>query len=118
MILVTTFIAVFALGPAVFWLLSRRRLSRNYIRGLCGATILPVAVAILAGRSSGMAEPLVALAVVSALWLGWIIVVSFCALAVRAHLPRGRENRMALAFGAMATTLPWFGLHAAQMVGG
>jgi len=39
-----------------------------------------------------------------------------CVLAVRRRIDKGPALRGAVALGAISTTLPWFGLHLAQMV--
>jgi len=51
-----------------------------------------------------------------ALWLAWIAVLALCVLAVRARVRSPLIVKWTGAIGAMATTLPWFGLYAAQMM--
>ncbi len=113
------YLVSFVVGPAIFWVLARQRPSRGYFTLLCvialalmvAANVVPKLAAIEGDTS---AYP--ALTKVLLLWLGWIVVVALCALALRERLPEGTAHRWSFALGAMATTLPWFGLYAAQIV--
>jgi len=56
--------------------------------------------------------------VIMMLWIGWVMVLTLCVLALRARLPDPVVSKAAFTLGAMATTLPWFGLYTAQMIDG
>ncbi|WP_371225026.1 hypothetical protein [Roseovarius sp. 2305UL8-3] len=119
MITAVVYLVSFVAGPVIFWGLARRCPSRGYFTLLCvialtlmvAANVVPKLAAIEGDTS---AYP--ALTKVLMLWLGWIVVVALCFLALRERLPPGTAHRGAFAIGAMATTLPWFGLYAAQIV--
>lgn len=117
MTMVLLFAVVFLLGPLVFWALARRTPSRGNVIGLWGiaaASIgLAFAVRTLDLWAYGVPPELLALV---ALWLAWIAVLALCVLAVRARVRSRLSVRWTGAIAAMATTLPWFGLYAAQMV--
>ncbi len=117
MTMVFLFIVVFLLGPVVFWALARRAPSRANIIGLwtiAGATMaLAFAVRGVGLWVYGVPPDLLALV---SLWLAWIAVLALCVLAVRARVRSPLVVRWAGAIGGMATTLPWFGLYAAQMM--
>jgi len=111
------FAVVFLAGPLVFWALARRAPSRGNVIGLwsiaAAAVGLAFAVRGLGLWAYGVPPELLALV---ALWLAWIAVLALCVLAVRARVGSPLVVRWTGAVGAMATTLPWFGLYAAQMM--
>jgi hypothetical protein len=113
---VTLFLLSFVAGPAIFWLLARQRANPAYFVGLVVASTVLASGAYLVPRIIGESATAGAFAVLM-LWLGWIMVLALCALAVRARFPVGIASKLAFAFCAMATTLPWFGLYAASMIG-
>lgn len=118
MTLTVTFALVFVAGPVVFWLLARRAPTRGNVIALwliaTAAVGLAFAVRGFGMRVYGIPPGLLTLV---ALWLAWIAVLALCVLAVRVRLRDARLVRGAVVMGAMATTLPWFGLYAAQTMG-
>lgn len=112
----TLFLVSFALGPAIFWVLARQRPSRSYFAALWIASALLAGAALLLPLVAGQSTTS-AVAVVVLLWLGWIMVIALCFLAAQARLADRRTRRFVFATCAMGTTLPWFGLYTAQMIG-
>jgi len=117
MTLFLMFAVVFLAGPLVFWGLARRAPSRGNVIGLWGIAAATIGLAFtvrgLGLWAYGVPPELLALV---ALWLAWIAVLALCVLAVRARVRSPLIVRWTGAIGAMATTLPWFGLYAAQMM--
>lgn len=117
MTMVLLFAVVFLLGPLVFWALARRAPSRGNVIGLwavAAATVgLAFVVRVLGLWAYGVPPQLLMLV---ALWMSWIAVLALCVLAVRARVRSPLVVRWAGVVGAMATTLPWFGLYAALMM--
>lgn len=118
MTLLAMFVVVFLAGPFVFWILARRAPSRANVTGLwvIAAVALLLAFAVRWSGFWAYGVPPEVLALVG-LWLAWIAVLALCVLAVRARVQSPLIVRWTGAVGAMATTLPWFGLYAAQMMG-
>lgn len=117
--LTLTFLVTFLAGPAAFWILARQTPTRGYFRTLFGvlAALIAAAFALnLWGLPAAPDHPLAGLAVILTMWLAWIVVLALCVLAVRRSASQNSLKRLAFALGAMATTLPWFGLYTAQMV--
>ncbi|MEO3416512.1 hypothetical protein AAFO92_17815 [Roseovarius sp. CAU 1744] len=117
--LIVTFFVVFVLGPVLFWRLARPAPSRHRIAALMACAILLMIVAF--GIATWMApmyepSPYPGLAVIVASWLSWIVVLAYCALALRYRIKSRPLQKVIFAIGAMATTLPWFGLYTAQML--
>ena len=117
--LALTFFAVFVIGPILFWVLARPAPSRHRIAALMALALLLMIGAFAAGRwlvPMYTPNPLPGLLTILISWLAWIVVLAYGALALRyrIHAPAGRK--FILVIGAMATTLPWFGLYAAQVL--
>lgn len=117
--LVLTFFAVFVVGPILFWRLARPAPSRHRIAALMACAILLMVAAFAIGHwlvpmLTPSAYP--GLAVIVASWLSWIVVLAYCALALQYRLKSHTARKTIFALGAMATTLPWFGLYAAQIM--
>ena len=109
----------FAAGPAMFWVLARQRPTRGYFMALCAFAVGLLAMGWAVPRliaPDAQASPYPDLAVLLLLWVAWIVVIALCTLAARSRLPQGTARRWAFALGAMATTLPWFGLYTAQIL--
>ncbi|MCR9111673.1 MAG: hypothetical protein NXH84_00290 [Rhodobacteraceae bacterium] len=116
---VAAFLLTFVAGPAAFWVLARQNPTRGYfiLLWLVSVALVGVAYALRLWIVPSMPDNAYAgLSVIMALWFGWIIVLALGVLAVRARDIPARYKRYAFAIGAVATTLPWFGLYAAQMV--
>lgn len=117
MTLIVTFFVVFVVGPLLFWKLARRRPSRRRIALLMASALLLVLAAFGTGQwlvPMLAPNPYPGLAAICAIWLAWILVLAYCALALQYRLTSKFARRTIIAVGAMATTLPWFGLSAAQ----
>ena len=110
------FLVTFVAGPAAFWVLARQEPTRSRFLGLWAGTIGLVGLAVALRVWVLPGWPVAGLPIVMALWLGWIAVLALAVLAVRTRGVSPRYNRFAFALGAVATTLPWFGLYAAQMM--
>lgn len=115
--LVLVYLASFAAGPAAFWVLARRKAEGIgfALMGLLALGLLLLAYLLprLAGEAwrSWAYSDAVLLVV---LWFAWIVVLALCVQGARHRLPDGHAQRWAFAIGAVATTLPWFGLLIAQ----
>tara|TARA_R110002072_G_scaffold57052_19_gene147087 strand:+ start:2921 stop:3292 length:372 start_codon:yes stop_codon:yes gene_type:complete len=120
-VLPTIFLVFFIGGPLVFRALTKdvptsRRMNR-----------LMVLVAVFA-----LAGPLIRFAMgnhwgqnlwmtaggVLLIWLAWIGVLAFAALALRRKDPSARMRHWTAIIGALGTTVPWFGLASANMMQG
>jgi len=113
------YLVSFAAGPVIFWILARQRPAKGYFTLLCVIAVALMVAANVVPRLAaieGDTSAYPALTKVMLLWLGWIVVIALCVLALRERLPEGPALRWSFALGAMATTLPWFGLYAAQIV--
>ena len=119
MTLVLTFLVIFGVGPAVFLGLCRLSPDTRGVASLwliaAGATGLAFAVK-SGALAFGLGPTAQALVPLTALWMAWIAVLALCMLVLRARVQDAATLRWAHAIGAMATTLPWFGLYTAQMV--
>jgi hypothetical protein len=119
MMYVTAFLLCFVFGPGLFWLIARRRATRPRFAATWGLSMFLIGTA-LALRHWIMPTypdaPMAGIGVLLALWLAWILVLALAVMAIRARPVSFRLHRTAFALGAVGTTLPWFGLYAAQMV--
>ena len=52
------------------------------------------------------------------IWLAWIGVLAFAAMALRRRDPSAKMRRWTTILGALGTTVPWFGLASAIMMQG
>ena len=119
MTLELAFAVVFVVGPATFWVLSRQDATRRYFIVLWVATVGLLAGAYGVGTygiNLSLGPFHTGLIVVLAFWLSWIGMLSLIMLAVKRQVASPTVRRVAFAIGAMATTLPWFGLYAAKML--
>ncbi|MRU15406.1 hypothetical protein FDP25_08195 [Roseovarius sp. A21] len=113
------FAMIFVAGPMAFWVLTRQPATRGYLVALWAITFGLMALAFgLANYGISLAiEPrLIGLSVILSFWMAWITMLSLIMLAVRRRADTPGVQRVAFVVGAMATTLPWFGLYAAKMV--
>ncbi|WP_306151394.1 hypothetical protein [Roseovarius sp. MMSF_3281] len=113
------FAVVFLGGPAAFLLLSRRTATRGYMITVWAMTIGLMALAYGAlnyGAMLSLSGAHIGLLVILCYWMAWICMLTLIMLAVRRQVTSANAHRAAFAIGAMATTLPWFGLYAATMV--
>jgi hypothetical protein len=119
MILELAFGMVFVAGPAAFWLLSTQDATRMYVIGLWVVTLGLMALAYgmgTYGMTLSVGPFYMGVTVLASFWLAWITMLALIMLAVRRLGVSRGVRRAAFAIGAMATTLPWFGLYAARMV--
>lgn len=107
------YLVTFAAGPTAFWVLARQTPSRWIFALLWVLVIALVALAYVIPGWIGMG-PKAGFIMVFVMWLAWVMVMALCTLAARARLPEGPPQQWAFAIGAIATTLPWFGLYVAQ----
>jgi high-affinity Fe2+/Pb2+ permease len=113
------FAMVFLAGPTAFWVLSKQRATRGYLVALWIITFGLMALAFgLANYGINLAiKPrFIGLSVILSFWMAWITMLSLIMLAVRRKANAPGLHRAAFVVGAMATTLPWFGLYTARMV--
>jgi uncharacterized membrane protein len=114
-----TFAIVFVAGPAAFWVLSRQQATRGYLITLWVVTVgfmVVVYGALNFGATLAIPDLYTGLVVVLSFWMAWICMLALLMLAVQRRVVSPAVHRAAFAIGAMATTLPWFGLYAARMV--
>lgn len=119
MIYVAAFLLCFVFGPGLFWLIARRCATRARFAMIWALSMLLIGTALVLRHWVMPAYPQVPMAgigVLLSLWLAWILVLALAVLAIRARPFSFRLHRTAFALGAVGTTLPWFGLYAAQMV--
>ncbi len=114
-----TFLLCFVVGPGIFWLVARRKASRARFAVVWTLSILMIGAALILRQLVMPAfpdTPIAGLGVLLSLWLAWILVLAMTVLAIRARPFSHTLHRTAFALGAVGTTLPWFGLYAAEMV--
>ncbi len=114
-----TFFMVFVVGPILFWQLARPAPSRHRIAGLMLLAIALMITAFAAGTWLVPAltpSPYPGLLTIVTSWLSWIVVLAYAVMALKFRITSNTPRKAILAIGAMATTLPWFGLYAAQMM--
>ncbi|MHA6326946.1 hypothetical protein [Roseivivax sp. CAU 1753] len=99
----------FAVGPLLFLALTAPAATTPLLAALAVGTL---AMALL-GTTLSPAAPLVGLA---CLWLAWISAVAFVTHTVRRIWDRTGDRGWIRVTGALATTVPWFGLATAQML--
>lgn len=119
MIYGAAFLLCFGVGPGLFWLAARRKASRTRFAAIWGLSVLLIGAALLLRHRVMPAYPdatFAGLGVLLSLWLAWILVLALAVMALRARPFPFALHRAAFALGAVGTTLPWFGLYAAEMV--
>jgi hypothetical protein len=113
MTLVAIFLTVFVAGPLIFRFLTLPKATVTQSRRMAVlALICAIAALILRyGLPAHIAsDPSMILASVLLIWLGWISILAFGALALRRADPGLSMRRMSAVLGAAGTTNPWFGL--------
>lgn len=116
MILTLSFVLIFLTGPLGFWMLARRGPSGAHVTRLLSALLLLFLTALAIDSFAPGSGSATGLWVLALMWLAWVVLLSLCVVAIKARRPGGAVVRASCALAAMATTLPWFGLFAAQMV--
>ncbi|MFD2741043.1 hypothetical protein ACFSUD_15775 [Sulfitobacter aestuarii] len=121
MMLLLVFLIVFGFGPLAFGSLTRRVPNPGLLRrmGLLALSAVLSGLVIRYGFAQEWArDPVLTLLVLALLWLGWIALLGFVAQILR-HRDAGRRmRRWTGVIGALGTTMPWFGLATARMLGG
>ena len=103
------FAVSFAAGPLLYLLMTAADVSPALLIALGRATL---AVALF-GAILAQNAPILGLA---CLWLSWVGAVAFVAHTLRRVLGTPLRSPAIRAGGALATTIPWFGLATAQMM--
>ena len=119
MTLIIAFVISFVAGPLAFWVLSKQPPSRGYVIGLWVVFAFLVLFSFAAHRIYLPQNPGSAVGVASVvmpIWLAWIVLLAVFVLTVRDRALETGTKRLAIGIGAVATTLPWFGLCAAQLM--
>ncbi len=114
------FLISFVVGPALFWILAREQPHRRFFVFMWLSAIALIVTAVAAARwlvPAWAASPYPGLVVILALWLAWIVVLALCVQAVQLRARSDTISKGAFAVGAMSTTLPWFGLYIALLMG-
>lgn len=117
--LALTFFVVFVVGPILFWQLARPVPSRHRIAALMALALVLMIGAFAAGNwlvPMYTPNPLPGLLTILISWLAWIVVLSYGAMALQYRVTSSGGRKAILVIGAIATTLPWFGLYAAQLM--
>jgi hypothetical protein len=100
---VFTFVAIFAIGPALCAGLMRLPARKNALMALA---MLVITATFAAQGLTGISP----LGTLGALWIGWICGVAMFALALSRRFYHPQAQRWITILALMATTLPWFGL--------
>lgn len=100
----------FVVGPALCALLLRLPSRLRVLLALAAGVVLPMAVALVLE----LRAPLTSLAL---MWIGWVCACAMVGHALFRRLSGRRQRRWITLAAILATTLPWFGLATAQMVG-
>lgn len=106
----------FVLGPALFLLLVRYD-GRLWPPALIASMMVVLSFALRKEANlTIMVDTGPLFLSVVLIWLAWIMVLVLVVRAVRRAYPRPVVRRLAQAFGAMGTTVPWFGFATANMM--
>lgn len=114
--LVIIYAAVFVVGPLAFFrLMCRQPTTKQFARLGCivaGATGMSFALRYLSDDwGQGI---LITYASIALIWLAWIAILAFVAQTLRQHDEHPTMRRWTALIGALATTIPWFGLASAR----
>jgi len=112
------FAFVFVVSPLAYVLLLRPRPSRKQFVGLgcivAGTTAMSFVLRYFSDDwGQGI---LVTIAGIALIWTAWIAILVFVAQSFRQQYPRPAIRRWTTVIGALATTIPWFGLASARMM--
>lgn len=116
--LVIIYVTVFIVGPATFLGLLRASPSKKNFVGLgcivAGSTAMSFILRYLSG---GWGQDVaITLFGIGLIWLAWIAILAFVAQTFRQQDARKTMRRWTAVIGALATTIPWFGLASARMM--
>ena len=116
--LVIIFVAVFVVGPLAFllflWLAPSKRRSIGLVCLVVGSTGLSASLRDLSGGWGQNA--FYTLAGSGCIWVAWIAVIVFLVQRFCQLDNRPLMRRWTAIIGALATTVPWFGLVSARMM--
>jgi hypothetical protein len=112
------FAMAFIVGPVLFLRLLRSRPSKTQFFKLGGIGFGATAGSFAVRYSSQSTDEnaVSTIAVVGLIWLAWIAILAFVAQILRQQDPHSRRRRWTAVIGAVATTIPWFGLASARMM--
>lgn len=120
-VLPLVFIFFFVCGPLMFRALTRDDLTNVRMYRLVGATwcfaIAGLGMQYMMVNHWGHDLWLTGVSVLL-IWLAWIGVLAFVALALRGKDPGARMHRWTAIVGSIGTTVPWFGLASASLIQG
>ena len=109
---------VFIAGPYAFLRLLRRPPTKRQFVGLAclttGAAAMSFALRYLSGGWG--VNAIGTIVGIALIWLAWISVLAFVSQVVRSRDKRPAIRRWTAVVGAIATTIPWFGLAFARMM--
>ncbi len=120
MMLIAVFVLFFVAGPLGFRALTAGTPTGRKTRRLALLMALAAASALAMryGIPDGVMEPaFLAAGIVFFVWLAWIAGLALGTQALRRIDPSPRMHRSTRIGGMLCTTVPWFGLAAADMVG-
>lgn len=109
---------VFVVGPYGFLRLVRRCPSKRQFIGLAciaaGTAAMSFSLRYLSG---GWGQNAIATVVgIALIWFAWIAILAFVAQSIRQRDRHAVVRRWTAIIGAIATTIPWFGLATARMM--
>lgn len=107
---IIAFVMTFGAGPLLCAGLLRLPSTLRVLLGLGAVVVVSMGIALWLE----LRAPLTSLAL---LWLGWVSAVSMVAHALRRRITSRTARRWLTVIAILATTLPWFGLATAQMMG-
>lgn len=116
--LVIIFAMVFVIGPLSYvWFLRLPPSKKQFVGLGCiavGATGMSFVLRYLsAGWGVYVTETFAGIALI---WIAWISILVFVAQSFRQQYPGAAMRRWTTVIGALATTIPWFGLASARMM--
>jgi hypothetical protein len=116
--LIIMFGMIFVGGPLAYLRLLRPRPSKKQFVGLgcivAGSTAISFILRYLSGAWGH--DVWVTLAGITLIWIAWIAILVFVAQTFRKEYSSPAIHRWTTVVGALATTIPWFGLASARMM--
>jgi hypothetical protein len=116
--LVIIFATVFVVGPLTYLWLLRPRPSKKQFVGLGCIAVGSTGMSFVLQYFTGVwgQDVWVTLAGIALIWIAWIAILAFVAQNFRQQDPRPAMRHWTIVIGALATTIPWFGLASARMM--
>lgn len=108
--LVIAFVICFLGGPLIFAAILRVG------PGVSRAGLLALAIAASVAAGFWLQSLQASLGALACLWLAWVLAVALVVQVLRRRVPITGGQRWITVSGALATTLPWFGLATARMM--